>query len=137
MLTAEGPSALPHNHVALGLDVACSQDISDGGMTFEIMRIRQVRSASAGARAGLHVGDQMIAVDGRVFPSIATVAANSASVTPGTQAVFDVTPANGEPRRTQRIPVTLGTPDEQGKSGGLSTGSKAAIGVGAATLLGC
>lgn len=137
LLTAEEASALPRNHAALGLDVARSQDITDGGMTFEIMRIRQVRPASPGARAGLRVGDQIIAVDGRVFPSIAAFAAYIGSMTPGTQAAFDVIPANGGPGQAQRVPVTFGTSGGQVRSGGLSTSSKVAIGVGAAALLGC
>ena len=137
LLTAEEASALPRNHTALGLDVARAQDITDGGMTFEIMRIRQVRSASPGARAGLRVGDQIIAVDGRVFPSIAAFAAYIGSMTPGAQAAFDVIPANGGPGQAQRVPVTFATSGGQARSGGLSTGSKVAIGVGAAALLGC
>ena len=71
-------------------------------MTFELLRVNGVRRGSPGAQAGLHVGYQIIAVDGRVFPSVAALAAY----------VGD-------------------------RPGGLSTGSKVAIGVGAAALFGC
>jgi membrane-associated protease RseP (regulator of RpoE activity) len=145
LLTAQEAAGLPHNHGALGMDVERSQQITDSGMTFDIIRVKQVRSGSPGARAGFRPGDQIIAVDGRVFPSIAAFAAYVGSLSPGSQATVDYIPAGGGPAQAQRVPVTVGAPGRSTQppagsstaSTGLSTGTKLAIGAGAAALLGC
>ncbi len=148
LLPAEDAASLPRNGGALGLSVERSQQITDSGMTFELMRVVQVRPGSPGAAAGFHVGDQLIAVDGRVFPTIAAFAAYIGSVSPGTQSVVDYIPSGGGPGQAQRLAVTVGgagatagqpaSPSNGGAARtGLSTGTKVAIGVGAAALLGC
>ncbi len=142
LLTPDQAAALPRNHGALGLDVERAQVITDAGMTFDIIRVKQARPGSAGARAGLKSGDQIIAIDGRVFPSLVTFAAYVGSLAPGSQASVDYIPAGGGPGQAQRIAVAIGAPSQQAAApppvpGGLSTGSKVAIGVGAAALLGC
>ena len=142
LLTPEEAAGLPHNRGALGLDIERAQVISDSGMTFDIIRVKQARRGSAGAQAGFKPGDQIIAVDGRVFPSLAIFGAYVGSLTPGSRASVDYIPAGGGPGQAQRIAVAIGSPAQQAAApppapGGLSTGTKVAIGVGAAALLGC
>ncbi|HEY0417933.1 MAG TPA: PDZ domain-containing protein [Acetobacteraceae bacterium] len=147
LLSAQEAASLPRNNGALGMDVERSQQITDSGMTFEIIRVKQVRRGSPGAQAGFRPGDQIIAVNGRVFPSIAAFAAYVGAISPGSQATIDYIPAGGGPAQAQRVPVTIGgpgrsaqpsgNPNEAAPSTGMSTGSKIAIGVGAAALLGC
>jgi hypothetical protein len=149
LLSPQEASSLPQSGGKLGLDVERAQQISDDGMVFEIMRVKAVRPGSAGAQAGFNVGDQIIAIDRRVFPSIVTFAAYVAAIPPGRQVAVDYMPAGGGPQQAQRVNVTLGPfgnttagdgqqiPDNQPVSHGMSTGTKVAIGVGAIALLGC
>ncbi len=137
LLSAQDAASLPHNHGALGLEIERARQITDDGMTFDILRVKQVHSGSAGARAGLKVGDQLIAVDGKVFASLTAFAGYVGSIAPGTSASIDYMPANGGPAQAQRVSVVVGAPHAQGQAApGLSTGTKVAIGVGAAALLG-
>lgn len=143
LLSAQEASALPRNGGALGLDVERSQQITDQGMTFDLMRIKQVRRGSAGAQAGFSVGDQIIAMDGRVFPTIAAFAAYVGSTPPGRTLDVDYIPRGGGPSQAQRLTVTVGAasnaakapPGEAASSTGMSTGKKLAIGAGAAAIL--
>jgi S1-C subfamily serine protease len=145
LLSQQEAASLQFRHGALGMDVERAQQINDSGLTFDIMRVKQVRPGSAGQRAGFAPGDSIIAVDGRVFPSIATFAAYVGSVLPGTTASVDYIPAGGGPAQAQRITVTIGAagrpspqpPPGPGEQGGLSTGAKIAIGAGAVALFGC
>ena len=149
LLSPQEAASLPHNGGKLGLDVERAQQISDDGMIFEIMRVKAVRPGSAGAQAGFNVGDQIIAIDRRVFPSIVTFAAYVGAIPPGHQVVVDYMPAGGGPQQAQRVNVTAGPlentttsysqPSQNGQpaSQGMSTGTKVAIGVGAVALLGC
>ena len=145
LLSAQDAAGLPHNHGALGLDVERARQITDDGMTFDILRGKQVRGGSAGLQAGRRAGDQLIAVDGKVFASLAAFAAYVGSIAPGATASIDYIPANSGPAQAQRVSVVMGAPHAQGhgqapaqdqKPAGLSTGTKVAIGVGAAALLG-
>lgn len=142
-LTLEQASALSKGGGKLGLNVSQAQQITSGGMTFDLLRVNSVSVGSPGARAGFRVGDQIIAVDGKVFPTAAAFAAYVGSKRPDDRISVDYMPPNGGPKDAQRVDVTLagsGTkvakPDEP-QSGGLSTGTKIAIGVGAAALFGC
>ncbi len=145
LLSPQEASALPHNHGALGLAVERAQQITDGGMTFDIIRVTQVRRDSTGAQAGFHAGDEIIAVDGRVFPSLSGFAAYIGAAPPGRQIMVDYIPAGGGPQQAQRVAAMVGSagqvpaPDPRGKEGstGMSTGTKVAIGAGAVALLGC
>ena len=144
LMTPQAAASLPHNRGSLGMDIERAQQLTDGGMTFDIIRVKGIRRGSPGARAGFNAGDQIIAVDGRVFPSLATFAAYVGSIQPGTTVSVDYIPANGGPAQAQRVPVTVGAagtgaqPTPQGPaSTGMATGTKVAIGVGAAALLGC
>jgi PDZ domain len=140
-------SRLPRNHGALGMDVERAQEITDDGMTFDLIRVKQVRQGLPGAKAGFRKGDQIIAVDGRVFPSVAAFAAYVGSISPGSRASVDYIPARGGPENAERVAVIIGgagTPaqelpqNRQGaepSSSGMSTRTK--IGIGAAALLGC
>ena len=132
---------LPHNHGALGLDVERSQQISDGGMTFDIIRVKQARRGSPGAQAGLKAGDQLIAIDGWVFPSVTVFAAYINSIQAGTRIAIDYIPSGGGPQQAQRLMVTTGGGNQAGANqearSGMGTGEKVAIGVGAVALLGC
>jgi PDZ domain len=147
LLSAQEAALLPHNHGALGMDVERAQQITDDGMTFDIIRVKQVRRGSPGAQAGFSSGDQIIALDGRVFASIQAFAAYVGSVSPGSQVNVDYIPAGGGPGQAQRVAVTIGgaggiaqSAPQNGQSDkpastGMSTRTK--IGLGAAALLGC
>ncbi len=145
LLSPQDAAGLPRNHGSLGMDIERSQVMNSGGMTFDIIRVKQVRRGSPGAQAGFAPGDQIIAVDGRVFPSLTAFAAYVGSVQPGTPVSVDYIPANGGPAQAQRVAVTVGaagsparqTAPQAPASTGMSTGTKVAIGVGAAALLGC
>ena len=146
LLSPQDAAALPHNQGALGLNVDRAQQITDGGMTFDIIRITQVRRDSAGARAGLKPGDEIIALDGKVFPSLVAFASYIGSVPPGNQIIVDYMPAGGGPQQAQRVAVLVGragqaAPAEAQRDAppkaGLSTGEKIAIGAGAVALFGC
>ncbi len=108
LLSSQEAAALPHSGGALGLSVARAGQISDGGMVFELMQVRAVRPGSAGDQAGLRVGDQIIAVDGRVFPSVAAFAAYVGAMPPGRQVSVDFIPAGGGPQQAQRRSVVIG-----------------------------
>ena len=147
LLSQQEAASLPRNRGALGLDVERSQQITDGGMTFDIIRIKQVRQGSAGAQAGLKTGDQIIAIDGHVFPTLVAFSNYIGSVPPGSPMTVDYMPAGTGPQQAQRVAVTAGQAGQVGQtagkqaeapaSTGMSTGTKIAIGAGAVALLGC
>ena len=142
--TAEQSQGLQRAGGSLGMKVGPEKEISSGGLTFELLKIEGVGASSPAEQAGLKVGDQIIAVDGRVFPNTAMFAAYVGSVAPGRQIEVDYMPENGGPGQAQRVGVTVG---EAGKAApphhdvprgsGLSTGDKVAIGIGAAAVIGC
>ena len=79
-----------------------------------------------------------------MFPSVAVFAVYVGSLQPGRQIAVDYMPANGGPQQAQRVAVTVGaggravpTQAEEPAHTGMSTGSKLAIGAGAAALFGC
>lgn len=145
LLPASEAAQLPKGGGTLGLNVGPAQRISDSGMSFELLRVNSVNRNSPGEQAGLKAGDQIIAVDGRVFPSVAAFAAYIGSGQPGRSMSFDYMPSGGGPAQAQRVSVVLGgagrntpaQPAARTESSGLSTGTKVAIGVGAAALFGC
>ena len=154
LLSMDQASQLPHNGGVLGMNVGRAQLITDQGLSFELLKVNGVGPNSPGAQAGFRAGDQIIAVNGRVFPSVAAFAGYIGSVQPGSQISVDYIPAGGGPQQAQRVGVTVGgkgaalpaptaTPApaqpsaDQPQAAGLSTGAKIAIGVGAAALFGC
>ena len=80
-----------------------------------------------------------------MFPNLAVFAAYVGSVQPGSPVSVDYIPANGGPAQAQRISVRVGAAGTSMQQSaqqapaptGMSTGTKVAIGVGAAALLGC
>lgn len=136
---------LPRRGGTLGLDVERARQITDSGMTFALLNIKKVRSRSAGAAAGFKPGDQIIGVDGLVFPTVNAFASYVASRQPGSQIMVDYIPARGQPANAQRVAVAVGSPNGAVRpdgtanvpagSGGMSTGTKLAIGAGAAAIL--
>ena len=145
LLSARQAADLPRRGGALGMEIGPAQRITDAGLSFELLRVNGVRRDSPGAQAGFNTGDQIIAANGRVFPSVAAFAAYIGSVQPGRQIIIDYIPAGGGPQQAQRAAVTVGArghavpaqPDGQTRSTGMSTGTKLAIGAGAAALFGC
>ena len=145
LLSADQAAGLPRNGGKLGLQVGRAQQITSGGLTFDVLGVIAVSPKSAGGQAGFKVGDQIIAVDGRVFPSVATFAAYIGSQPPARRISVDYMPSGAGPQEAQRIGVTLGggtampmpAPQANAEPQGLSTGTKVAIGVGAAALFGC
>ena len=138
LLSDQDAAGLPRGHGSIGLDVERSQEITDAGMTFDVIRVKQVRRGSAGAQAGFRPGDQIIAIDGEVFASLKAFAAYVGSK-PGAQVTVDYIPAGGGPGQAQRMPLTIGAPGAAPgpAAQGMSTGEKVAIGTAAAALLGC
>ena len=144
LLSTQQAAGLPHNGGSLGMDIGRAQQITSGGMTFDILQVKGVRQGSPAAQAGFSNGDELIAVDGRVFASVAAFAGYVGSAHPRQQLSVDYMPAGGGPQQAQRVLVTVGaggqadsTRTRRQASTGLSTGSKVAIGVGAAALFGC
>ncbi len=146
LLPASEAAQLPRGGGVLGMDVGRAQQITSGGLTFELLKVNSVRSGSAAGEAGFKAGDQIIAVDGRVFPTVAAFAAYVGSKQVGNQISVDYMPANGGPQQAQRTAVTMAggsarpapqTPTAAPAPTGLSTGTKIAIGIGAAALFGC
>ncbi len=144
LVSTQQAADLPRSGGALGMQVGRAQQITDGGMTFELLRVNGVRAGSPAAQAGFNAGDQIIAVDGRVFASVAAFAGYVGSVQPGQQIRVDYMPAGGGPQQAQRVAVTVGAAGRavpaqhaQTQPTGLSTGTKVAIGAGAAALFGC
>jgi len=147
LLSVQEASKLPRHHGALGMDVERAQQITDDSMTFDLIRVKQVRRSSPGDRAGFRKGDQIIAVDGRVFPSISAFGAYVGSMSPGSRVSIDYIPAGGGPENAERVPVIIGDAtkptqdparnrqDDETASSGMSTRTK--IGIAAAALLGC
>jgi C-terminal processing protease CtpA/Prc len=147
LLSVQEASRLPRHRGALGMDVERAQQITDDGMTFDLIRVKQVRRGSPGDRAGFRKGDQIIAVDGRVFPSIAAFGAYVGSMSPGGRVSIDYIPAGGGPENAERVPVIIGDAakptqdparkrqDDETASSGMSTRTK--IGIAAAALFGC
>ena len=144
LLTPQAAASLPPAGGALGMDIVSGEHINDGGLSFELLRIKGVRVGTPGAQAGFHTGDQIVAADGRVFPTLQTFAAYVRSLPPGKLMSVDYIPNGGGPQQAQRVGVPVGDggravapagPDSAHE--GLSTGTKIAIGVGAAALFGC
>ena len=143
LLTAQDAAALPHNHGTLGLRIERAEQMTDSGLTFDVLRVAGVRAGSAGALAGVRPGDEIIAADGKVFSSISVFAAYVGSITPGSPIMLDEMPAGHGPQDAQRLTVVAQAPGAPTQStpgprrSGLSTGAKIAIGTGAIALFGC
>jgi membrane-associated protease RseP (regulator of RpoE activity) len=145
LLSEKEAARLPRHGGSLGMDVDRAQRVTDSDLTFDLMRVEQVRRDSPAARAGFEAGDEIIAVDGQVFATIAAFAASVGSTAPGSRIEIDYIPAGGGPQQAQRVMVTAGrrgqtAPAQQGEApakAGLSTGQKLAIGTGAAAVIGC
>lgn len=143
--TAEQASALTKAGGSLGMKVGPKDDISSEGLTFQVLKVEGVVADSPAQQAGLKVGDQIIAVDGHVFPNTKTFAEYVGSIEPGKQIDVDYMPQSGGPKDAKRLAVTVGKgghaakPKEEAAktTGGLSTGQKVAIGAGAAAIFGC
>lgn len=146
MLTSQDAATLPRGGATLGLDVQSTQQINEQGLSFSVLRVTQVRQGSPAAAGGLQRGDNLIAVNGYVFPGIREFAQYVASLSPGTSMTVDFIPAGSRPDNAQRISLRLGGqggyqdrgryaqgPDE--KPTGMSTKTK--LGLGAAALFGC
>ena len=93
LVSQQDVAGLPRTHVTLGMDVERAQQITSQDITFDIIRVKQVRRGSPGEQAGLAAGDQIIAVNGRVFASLTAFAGYVGSLPPGSQATVDYMPA--------------------------------------------
>ena len=153
-LSASDADALPKAGGTLGLNVGPGSQITSGGMSFRLLRVNSVKAGAAGAQAGFRQGDQIISVDGRVFPGVPAFADYVGSLAPGRQINVDFLPAGGGPQEAQRLTATLGggatgsapavatappeaAADAPAAGGTLSTGTKVAIGAAAVALFGC
>ena len=153
LLTERDARNLPRAGGMLGMDLDRGKRVNDHGMSFDIMQITQIRRGSPAEAAGLRRGDQIIAVNGQLFASLNTFAAYVGSMRPGSTATVDYMPAGSGPEQAQRVAVRVGgagqpagnrdmppardqRPEEEA-SGGMSTGTKLAIGAAAIALFGC
>ena len=144
IVTPEQASALPRAGGSLGMKIGPEEMIDSEGLHFAVLKVEGVQPSSPAAQAGLKVGDQIIAVNSRVFPNVAAFAGYVGSVPPGQQIEIDFMPAGGGPKQAQRVGVTVGeaghaVPPHQDapQSGGRSTGDNVAVGLGAAAIFGC
>ncbi len=146
LITGDQAASLPRGGGSLGMDVGRGQIISDSGMTFELLQVKATRPGSPATRSGLSVGDQVIAIDGKVFSSVAAFAGYVGSLPAGRTIAVDYLPRGGGPEQAQRVGVMLGSAGGRApvqpsaaepESHGLSTGQKLAIGAGAVALFGC
>ena len=144
LMTQQQAASLPAKGGALGMDLISGEPINDGGLSFELLKVKGVRVGTPGAQAGFHAGDQIVAADGYVFPRLQAFAGYVRSLPPGKLMAVDYIPAGGGPQQAQRIGVTVGDGGRavapagpSAEHEGLSTGTKIAIGVGAAALFGC
>lgn len=143
--TAAEASGLAKAGGSLGMKVGPEDNINSEGLSFQLLKVEGVNAGSPAAEAGLKVGDQIIAVNGRVFPNTKTFADYVGSIRPGEQIDVDYMPQGSGPKQAERVGVTVGEgghaakPKQQAQksAGGLSTGEKVAIGLGAAALIGC
>lgn len=130
---------------SLGMKVGPEDDIDSEGLSFQVLKVEGVVGGSPASQAGLKVGDQIIAVNGHVFPNTKTFAEYVGSIKPGQQIDVDYMPQGAGPKDAKRVGVTVGeggrakAPEQSGakSAGGLSTGEKVAIGLGAAAVIGC
>ncbi len=118
LVTQSDAAVLPHHGASLGLDVAGGKRIAAKALSFELIRITRVKPGSPGATAGLRAGDQIIAVDGRVFDSLAAFAKFVGSLAPGAPLSVDYIPAGGNVASAQRITMAAAaaTPQQTGSS---------------------
>jgi len=56
LLSADQAATLPQQAGTVGMNVGRGQEITSGGMSFELLRVIAVRSNSPGAQAGLKAG---------------------------------------------------------------------------------
>ena len=145
IVTPEQAAAMPRAGGSLGMKIGPEEMIDSEGLHFAVLKVEGVQQSSAASQAGLKIGDQIIAVNGRVFPNVAAFAGYVGSIPPGQQIEVDFMPAGGGPKQAQRVGVTVGEggraaaphQDVPRSNGGLSTGDKVAIGLGAAAIFGC
>ena len=107
------------------MDIERAQHITDDGLAFDIIRVKQVRHNSPGAQAGFKAGDQIIAVDGRVFASLTAFAGYVGSMPPGSQVKVDYIPDGGGPQQAQRLIATVGGAAGRAAPAGLVHGHQA------------
>ena len=146
LVTAEQAAGLPHSNGLLGIQAGAGQQINSKDLNFELLKVQGVRPGSPGAKAGFKSGDQLIAVDGRVFANTQAFAKFVGSIAPGRHVTIDYMPAGAGPKAAKRVDVQLAArdgstvPAEPGKEpekAGMSRGKKIAIGAAAIALFGC
>lgn len=143
--TTEAASHLSRAGGSLGMKIGPGDDIAREGLSFQVLKVEGVTDDSPAARAGLKVGDQIIAVNARVFPNTKTFAEYVGSIEPGQRIDIDYMAQGAGPKDAKRVGVTVGKgghavetkKDAPQSEGGLSTGEKVAIGIGAAAIFGC
>jgi len=145
LVTAEQAAGLPHSNGLLGIQAGAGQQINSKDLNFELLKIQGVRPGSPGAKAGFKPGDQLIAIDGRVFANTQAFANFVGSIAPGRHVTIDYMPAGTGPKAAKRVDVQLASrdgavaaePGSESEKAGMSRGKKIAIGAAAIALFGC
>lgn len=109
LITEQVASNLPRRGGVLGIDIASGQSVNDSSGNFQVLEIKAVRSGSAADQAGLRRGDQIIAMNGVVFPSPSAFASYAASIPPGTRVSLDYMPFGGGPQEASRVTMIVGS----------------------------
>lgn len=148
MMSSQEAASLPRGGGTLGLTLESTQQISEQGLSFSVLRVTQVRPGSPAAAGGMQRGDNVIAVNGLVFPGIREFAQYVGSLTPGATVSVDFIPRGTQPDNAQRMTVRAGSADGRAppqsqnnyaqapeEKSGMSTRMK--LGLGAAALFGC
>ncbi len=145
MLSSREAASLPPAGASVGLSVESTQRISEQGLDFSVLRVIQVRPGSPAAAGGIQRGDNLIAVNGLVFPGIREFAQYVGSLTPGTVMSVDFIPAGTRPDNAHRVSLRVAGAGPMPRQGyatrqeepetGMSTRMK--LGLGAAALFGC
>jgi S1-C subfamily serine protease len=146
LVTAEQAARLPHSNGLLGIQAGAGQQINSKDLNFELLKVQGVRPGSPGAKAGFKSGDQLIAVDGRVFANTQAFANFVRSIAPGRHVNIDYMPAGTGPKAAKRVDVQLAArdgstvaaePGGEPEKAGMSRGKKIAIGAAAVALFSC
>jgi hypothetical protein len=104
LLSVQEAARLPRHRGARGMDVERAQQITDDGMTFDLIRVKQVRRGSPGDRAGFRKGDQSLLSTVEYFRASRRSALMSDRCRPATGSASITYPQEVGPRTQSALP---------------------------------